>query len=882
MLGVTHSKLAHGEENEHGRNAPLGSGKASAQVDRALTMPGRPLDPTTRGRMETSFGYDFSNVRIHDDADAAVTAAGVNAAAFTFGQDVVFGAGRYAPSTGEGRELLAHELAHTIQQRDASTEGTDVGPGSTLEQSAAQAGRAAALGAPVTHSLGSSSLAVARQPAEDDLDWVPDELTTDEREEFLRYQDYNRSFPNSKSKIADERFAQLVGYARRRLQSREASRAAAEARSGQVEIPSSTDEDDEAEIAPTPMALPEPPAGKRPTRPPPARVRPRRRGEPAAQARFLPGGFTDEEAERVDQESREALWHAEQEQKRAEAEKARELDESGPDPIVDGYVQTDMGTSEHVRMRRSELQAAQDRAWNRPILEQMNNIANAGPVSTAGLVVGGTARVLRGGESRDAVPSALALGGVGDAFSLGVGAPPLQGTAADPGRAPGAIVGEAPLRESIPEPQQLGQTSTAPEPAATTVETAPASVAGQTRPSTASTPDPAPASVAGQTRPSTASTPDPAPAPVAGQTRPSTASTPDPAPAPVAGQTRPSTAPTPDPAPAAPQPIDPRVVAATRQLANAQNAADSASGRLQRATTKAAEAEHAHQLAEMELAKARTDVSAAQVARDSASEAYRNAKPGSRQEPRKAFTQAKNALEKLESKLNQAERKVTTAEEALNDATAAVKRQATSSAELKMKAERAQARLAATERAVAQGTPDRLKPGDAFSPSKRRPNFIPNGPRGSVTRGAAGELEHGAEVRVFKDPFKTAAQQADLQRILKLAKTNPQQAGNEFAKLTGQIERWGDIAESYRAVHGTIGRRWDFGNIKELTIEGRAGALGDSKLDQLWFDLNEHGSIDLTVPMLSSAAEDQLARLAGEWQKWTGRKPLILVRETAR
>ena len=344
---------------------------------------------------------------------------------------------------------------------------------------------------------------------------------------------------------------------------------------------------------------------------------------------------------------------------------------------------------------------------------------------------------------------------------------------------------------------------------------------------------------------------------------------------------QPSPAPTAAPTAPVPQPVDPRIVRAIKRLANARNAADKASGRLQRATLKATEAERAKELAELELAQARTEAGAARAERDRAREAYRKAQPGAKQAPRKEFTKSKEALDKLEGKVKRAENKVEAAKGALDDAKEAVQEQATSSAELEAKAERAQERLAATERAVAEGTPDRLRPGDIFSRSKRRPNFGRDGPRGRVTRGVAGELEHGAEVRVFKDPFKTAEQQAELRRILKLAETNPQQAGNEFAKLTGRIEGWGDISESFRAVHGSIGRRWDFGNVKELTIEGRAGALGESKLDQLWFDLNEHGSIDLTVPMLSDEAADQLARLAGEWRSWTGRDPLILVRETA-
>ena len=66
--------------------------------------------------MEQRFGHDFSRVRVHTDADAGQSAREVNAHAYTVGRDIVFGAGSYAPHSGAGRRLLAHELTHTLQQ----------------------------------------------------------------------------------------------------------------------------------------------------------------------------------------------------------------------------------------------------------------------------------------------------------------------------------------------------------------------------------------------------------------------------------------------------------------------------------------------------------------------------------------------------------------------------------------------------------------------------------------------------------------------------------------------------------------------------------------------------------------------------------------------
>ena len=80
---------------------------------------GQPLDATTRVFMEPRFGYDFSKVRVHSDERAAESAQAVSALAYTVGRDVVFGLGQYAPKTMEGKRLIAHELAHVVQQASA-------------------------------------------------------------------------------------------------------------------------------------------------------------------------------------------------------------------------------------------------------------------------------------------------------------------------------------------------------------------------------------------------------------------------------------------------------------------------------------------------------------------------------------------------------------------------------------------------------------------------------------------------------------------------------------------------------------------------------------------------------------------------------------------
>jgi hypothetical protein len=82
-----------------------------------VASPGSRLDSSTRTLMEGRFHYDFSRIRVHDNPQAAASARAVRASAYTIGNHIVFDAGRYAPSTPSGQALLAHELAHTVQQQ---------------------------------------------------------------------------------------------------------------------------------------------------------------------------------------------------------------------------------------------------------------------------------------------------------------------------------------------------------------------------------------------------------------------------------------------------------------------------------------------------------------------------------------------------------------------------------------------------------------------------------------------------------------------------------------------------------------------------------------------------------------------------------------------
>ena len=83
---------------------------------------GKPLPPDLRQKMESAFGADLSSVRIHENSNDAVGKVG--ARAFTVGNDIFFSSGAYRPSSPDGKRLLAHEVAHALQQR----KGVSAGP----------------------------------------------------------------------------------------------------------------------------------------------------------------------------------------------------------------------------------------------------------------------------------------------------------------------------------------------------------------------------------------------------------------------------------------------------------------------------------------------------------------------------------------------------------------------------------------------------------------------------------------------------------------------------------------------------------------------------------------------------------------------------------
>ncbi len=159
-----------------GRQARLG-GRAQAGdgvppiVKDVLRTSGEPIDAGVRALMESRLGADFSGVRVHIDRQAAASASAVDAAAYTVGRHIVFGADQYAPATGGGRQLIAHELAHVVQQGDENARPPERisseydGGEREADRIAAQAEAGRARSASIIGSAGANRGTVQRTPA---------------------------------------------------------------------------------------------------------------------------------------------------------------------------------------------------------------------------------------------------------------------------------------------------------------------------------------------------------------------------------------------------------------------------------------------------------------------------------------------------------------------------------------------------------------------------------------------------------------------------------------------------------------------------------------------------------------------------------------------
>ena len=116
----------------------LPSGVAHPAIENAIAAArggGNPLDGSLAQSFGTSLGHSVSDVRVHTDSTAAALTRAVSARAFATGTDIFFAPGEYNPGSSSGRELIAHEVAHTDQQRGAPLSGPLVvsNPGEALE-----------------------------------------------------------------------------------------------------------------------------------------------------------------------------------------------------------------------------------------------------------------------------------------------------------------------------------------------------------------------------------------------------------------------------------------------------------------------------------------------------------------------------------------------------------------------------------------------------------------------------------------------------------------------------------------------------------------------------------------------------------------------------
>lgn len=146
---------------------------AEEHVERASGSSGSALPGELRERFETSLGADLSGVRVHTGPESEGAAAAVSARAYTVGNDIHFGAGQYDPSSSEGLFLIAHEVAHTVQQAGSTPTRQNKlevsAPGDAAEIEADQAAAALVEGAPFSLSAGPSALSRDKEekPADD-------------------------------------------------------------------------------------------------------------------------------------------------------------------------------------------------------------------------------------------------------------------------------------------------------------------------------------------------------------------------------------------------------------------------------------------------------------------------------------------------------------------------------------------------------------------------------------------------------------------------------------------------------------------------------------------------------------------------------------------
>jgi hypothetical protein len=132
-------------------------------VQDVLRSPGQPMDPATRAFMESRFNQDFSRVRLHKDSKANESAQTMDANAYTAGRHVVFNKSQYSPGTDTGKRLLAHELAHVVQQSRGGTV-PEIHSSAHHERDASNASQAIVSGQTRVNVRDATGVGIARDP----------------------------------------------------------------------------------------------------------------------------------------------------------------------------------------------------------------------------------------------------------------------------------------------------------------------------------------------------------------------------------------------------------------------------------------------------------------------------------------------------------------------------------------------------------------------------------------------------------------------------------------------------------------------------------------------------------------------------------------------
>src|SRR5438067_2055346 len=177
---------------DQGRDTPLVSG------DR--------LDAATRARMEASFATSLSDVSIHSDGVASGVAQRYNARALTLGEDIFFAAGSYAPGTPSGDHLIAHEIAHVLQQRRGGGVAASPAPGTGAETEAGAAAEAVAGGGSI-HIGQATAPGIARQITTEDIMELSDDQIESEHRLAVEWL--------SKHTASDAEYARTAAYVER-------------------------------------------------------------------------------------------------------------------------------------------------------------------------------------------------------------------------------------------------------------------------------------------------------------------------------------------------------------------------------------------------------------------------------------------------------------------------------------------------------------------------------------------------------------------------------------------------------------------------------------------------------------------------------------------